>query len=113
MRKSFTEELKTLLAEATPGTWTYRKYNYCPDAMREEAYGQFGAQPPKDLTYECRCGDEQETCQTQHYILGRCDGVIAWNPEFIDAPAPADMELMALAPTLARKLIALEEATNE
>lgn len=113
MSTPFTQELKDLLAEATPGPWTYKRYYHCPDKMREESYEQFGAQPPKDLTYKCGCGDKQGACQTQHYIVGKWDGVIAWNPEFNEPPTRADMELMALAPTLARKVIALEEATNE
>lgn len=113
MSKPFIEFLQNLLAEATPGPWTYRQYDYCPDKMREEAYEQFGAQHPKDSTFECNCGDGQDTCQTQHYIVGEWDGVIAWNPEFIDMPTRADMELMAMAPELARKVIALEGNTNE
>lgn len=113
MSQSLVEELKGLLAAATPGPWAYKQYNYCPDAMREEAYNQFGAENPRGLAYECGCGDEQTTCQTQHYIVGKWDGVIAWNPEFIDTPNRADMALMALAPTLARKLIAIERKINE
>ncbi|MDK4286949.1 hypothetical protein [Corynebacterium pseudodiphtheriticum] len=107
------EYLHDLLAKATPGPWIYRQYGYCPNKTWEEAYEQFAAQLPKGPAYECGCGDEQETCQTQHSIVGKWDGVIAWNPEFNESPTRADMELMALAPDLARKVIALEEATNE
>lgn len=113
MSKPFIEFLQNLLAEATPGPWTYRQYDYCPDKMREESYEQFGTQSPKDLTFECGCGDKQETCQTQHYVHGKWEGVISWNPEFNEQPTRADMILMAMAPELARKVIALEGTTNE
>lgn len=110
MNNLTTANLKRLLDEATPGPWEYLTYDYCPDRWVQDECDQIGAEYPENMTFECGCGDEQETCQTQHYITGKTDGVIAWNPQFNEVPSTDDMHLAAAAPQLAQEVINLRDA---
>ena len=107
-----TANLKQLLDESTPGPWEYLTHDYCPDRYTQDECDQMGAAYPKSMTFECGCGDEQEDCQTQHYITGKTDGVIAWNPQFNEMPSTDDMHLAALAPELAQEVIRLRAHIN-
>lgn len=103
------EKLQELLGLTTHGTWEYRTYDYCPDLITQDQCDAHGRQCPDSMTFDCGCGDEQETCQTQHYIVGGNHGVIAWNPEFDEPPNPFDMAIAALAPELAAEVIRLRK----